>query len=192
LPFISLPTGEKISDSTRCFQYLKDVKNVTDIDEALTPQERASSVAYKFWLEEWLYFLMLWDRFIDNWYETREGLVAETFLPFYPIRVVLFKILYRRYASILRNKGILSKSKEDLVAIIAEAVKTLSVLVGDTGMFEGKPWSLSAFLFGILVAMYEWPKLNKAWTAELVKYPNLRSWTECMMARYYPDREFKS
>jgi hypothetical protein len=191
LPFISLPTGEKISDSTRCFQYLKDVKNATDIDEALSPQERAASVAYKVWLEDWLYFLMLWDRFIDNWYETREGLVAEA-LPFYPIRVVLFKILYRRYATTLRNKGILGKSRENVVAIITEAVKTLSVLVGDTGMFDRKPCSVSAFLFGILVAMYEWPKLNKAWTAELIKYPNLRSWTEGMVARYYPEREFKS
>jgi len=86
----------------------------------------------------------------------------------------------------------LSKSKEDIVAIIAEAVKTLSVLVGDTGMFEGKPCSVSAFLFGILVVMYEWPKLNKAWTAELVRYPNLRNWIERMIARYYPEREFRS
>jgi hypothetical protein len=191
LPFISLPSGKKISDSTRCFQYVLDTRSVTDIDGALTPEERASSVAYKVWLEEWVYFLMLWDRFIDNWYETREGLVAEA-LPIYPVRVILFKILYRRYTTTLRNKGILRRSREDNVATIAEAVKTMSVLVGERGMFDGKPCSVTAFIFGILIAMYEWPKLNKAWTAELVKYPNLKSWTEGMVARYYPEREFRS
>ena len=68
----------------------------------------------------------------------------------------------------------------------------MSVLVGERGMFDGKPCSVSAFMFGILIAMYKWPKLNKAWTAELVKYPNLKSWTEGMVARYYLEREFKS
>jgi len=191
LPFISLPSGNRISDSTRCFQYVLDTKNVTDIDGALTEEERASAVAYKVWPEDWVYFLMLWDRFIDNWYYTREGLVAGA-LPFYPIRVVLFKVLYRRYTTTLRNKGIIRKPREEIVATIAEAVQTMSVLVGEKGMFDGKPCSVSAFLFGILVCMYEWPKLNKAWTVELAKYPDLRSWTEGMVTRYYPEREFRN
>ena len=174
-----------------CYQYLKEHNNVADVDSSLTEEERASAVAYKAWLEEWVYFLMIWDKWIDNWYDCRETFFARA-VPFYPARVVIFNfVVYRNISSMLHAKGITRHSKPEIVSFIAEAAKAMSVLVGEKGMFNGKPCAVNAFMMGILIAIYDWPQLNKAWAPEIAKYPNLRRWTENMISTYFPERKLR-
>ena len=70
---------------------------------------------------------MIWDRWIDNWYATRESFFADA-IPFYPARVVIFNLVYRKLAGMLYTKGITRHSKEDIQGLIAEAAKAMSVL----------------------------------------------------------------
>ena len=77
------------------------------------------------------------------------------------------------------------------MGFIAEAVKAMSVLVGEKGMFEGKKCSVNAFMMGILVSVYEWPELNRSWLPEVEKYPNLKRWMEGMVKEYFPERTLK-
>ena len=133
---------------------------------------------------------MIWDKWIDNWYATRESFFADA-IPFYPARVVIFNLVYRKLAGMLYTKGITRHSKEDIQGLIAEAAKAMSVLVGERGMFEGKKCSVNAFMMGILISIYEWPELNKSWIPEVEKYPNLKRWMEGMVAEYFPDRTLK-
>jgi len=133
---------------------------------------------------------MIWDKWIDNWYASRESFFADL-VPFYPARVVIFNLVYRKLASMLYTMGITRHSKEDILGFIAEAVKAMSVLVGERGMFEGKKCSVNAFMMGILVSVYEWPELNRSWLPEVEKYPNLKRWMEGMVKEYFPERSLK-
>lgn len=190
MPFISLPSGEQIGDSTLCYKYLQTHKGVPDIDAILSETERASATAYKAWLEEYVYFLLMWDKWIDNWYTTRESFFAQS-IPIYPLRVIVFNIIYRRISSMLYTKGITRHSKGEIQGFIAESARAMSVLVGDKGLFDGKKCSVSAFMLGLLVSIYEWPELNTSWIPEVEKYPNLKRWMERMVKEYFPERKLK-
>lgn len=190
MPFITLLSGEQIGDSTLCYKYLQTHKGIPDVDSSLTETEHASAVAYKAWLEEHVYFLMIWDRWIDNWYTTRETFFGEA-IPIYPLRVVIFNLIYRKLASMLYTKGITRHSKKEIQGFIAEQAKAMSVLVGDTGLFEGKKCSVNAYMMGVLISIYEWPELNTSWLPEVEKYPNLKRWMEKMVKDYFPERKLK-
>lgn len=75
-----------------------------------------------------MYFLLLWDEWIDNWYETREHFFAEA-IPFYPLRVVIFNFIYRGISSTLYGKGITRHSRDEILSFIADGARTMSVLV---------------------------------------------------------------
>jgi glutathione S-transferase len=188
LPFISFPSGEQIADSTLCYRYLKQHKNFPDIDDSLTEKEKAQSVAYKAFLEEWVYFLVIWEKWIDQWYKTREAFFGKV-IPLYPMRVLVFTFIYRDLNKMLYSMGIARHSKEDILSFIADAIKAISVLVGDTGLFGGRACSANAYLFGLLVAIIQMPDLCPVFNAEVAKYPNLRRWTESWVERYFPERK---
>src|SRR5579859_4215170 len=143
MPFIALPTGEQIGDSTLCYKYLQTHKGIPDVDSCLTETERASAIVYKAWLEEYVYFLLIWDRWIDNWYTTRETFFSEA-IPLLPLRVIIFNLIYRKLAAMLYTKGITRHSKKEIQGFIAEQAKAMSVLVGETGLFEGKKCAVNA------------------------------------------------
>ena len=145
-------------------------------------------MVYKAWLEEWIYFLLVWDRWIDNWYETREKYFTKD-IPFYPIRVIIFNIIWRKLSLTLYWKGITRHSREEIISFIAESAKVLSEFVGEKGLFDGKPCSVNAIVSGLLISVYELPELNKTSYEEFSKYPNLRRWTESMVAKYFPERK---
>jgi glutathione S-transferase len=191
LPFIQLPSGEKLGDSTLCYNYLRTHHNASDIDASLTPLERAQSAAYRAWMEDWLYFLGVWDKWIDNWYETRETLFAEI-VPFYPLRVVVFNFIYRDIAGTLWGKGIMRHSREEIVGMIADGFRDMSVLVGDKGFFDGKPCSVNAYLGALIVCLLEGRATSKNSVRELEKYPNLKKLAVDWAAKYFPERKLEA
>jgi hypothetical protein len=135
-----------------------------------------------------MYFLGVWDKWIDNWYETRETFFLRE-IPLYPVRVIVFNLIYRNISSLMYGKGITRHSREEILSLIADGVKTMSVLVGEKGLFDGKPCAVNAFLFGMLVSFLEGPETNKAFHGEISKYPNLKRWTESMNEKYFPERK---
>ena len=83
LPFLSFSTGEKVPDSTLAYKYLIQHHLAPDIDADLTDLQKAQSNALQHWLENWIYFLWCWEKYVDNWHVTRDSLFAQ-FIPFYP------------------------------------------------------------------------------------------------------------
>jgi len=145
------------------------------------------SSAYKAFLEEWIYFLWVWEKYIDNWKVTRESIFRQ-FFPFYPFRVAVYFIVYRNISATLYGKGITRHSREDIVEFIKEATKALNELVGKEGFFEGRDCSSNATLFGMLVAIQEAGNMTPIWNGEMSKYPNLIDWTNYMKRKYFPER----
>ena len=105
------------------------------------------------------------------------------------MRVIIFNIIWRKMSSMLYGKGITRHSREEIISFIAEGAKTVSVLFGEKGLFDGKPCSVNAFALGLLIAVYDMPELNKAFYEEFSKYPNLRRLAESMVATYFPERK---
>jgi len=178
----------KLGDSTLCYMYLREHHGIPDVDAALTDHERAEAAVYRAWLEEWLYFLTVWDRWIDNWYVTRETFFRQ-YIPFWPLRVVVFNFIYRNIASTLYGNGTMRHSREEILGMIEEGYKTLSVLVGEKGLFDGKPCAVNAYLGGLMVSVMDGKEVTVNSYREISKYPNLKKWTEEWAAKYFPERK---
>jgi len=127
---------------------------------------------------------------VDNWYLTREKFLKSA-IPIWPLRVVVFNLIYRNVSRTLYGKGLTRHSRDEIVGFITEAVKTMSVLVGEKGLINGKECSVNAFLIGFLIAVFEFPDLCPVLCGEISKYPNLKSYRETMAEKYFPDRKLK-
>jgi hypothetical protein len=134
--------------------------------------------------------MMVWERWIDNWYLTRETMFKPA-VPLYPLRVVVFNLIYRNLSGMLYGKGLTRHSRDEIVGFIAEAVKTMSVLVGDKGMIKGKECSVNAFFIGFLIVLFESEEINPVLCGEIRKYPNLVKYRETMARKYFPERKLK-
>lgn len=91
----------------------------------------------------------------------------------------------------LYSMGILRHSREEIVSFIIEAVKSMSVLIGDDGFFNGRDCSVNAIAFGFLVATYESREVVPIFSMEISKYPNLTKWMKATSAKYFPERKLK-
>jgi hypothetical protein len=122
--------------------------------------------------------------------ETKKGFFYNALPPLYRpfCRLVFIKI--KRYFKLkFGNQGISRHSKAEIVGFIEEAARSLSVLVGDNGILEGRSKELNAIVLGFLVTVYIGPTMSAFWHEEIVKYENLRSWTEKMIEEFFPDRK---
>jgi hypothetical protein len=137
LPFISIPSGEKVPDSTLAYRYLIQHGLAPDIDVGLTDYEKAQSVALQAWLENWVYFLWCWEKYVDNWRTTRDT-IFRYFIPFYPLRMIVYYRVYKNFVSMFYGMGITRHPREVILGFIAEAAKTMATLVGEKGFFDGK------------------------------------------------------
>lgn len=147
-------------------------------------------VSHKAWIEEYCYFLLLWDRYVVHPKETKTGFfynaLPSRYRPF--CGLIYWKV--RKYLkTTLWNQGVGRHSKDEVLGFIEEAARSLSVLVGEKGFLEGRSKELNAVLLGFFVTIYYGPTMAACWHEEIVKYDNLRAWTEKMIEEYFPDRE---
>ena len=146
-------------------------------------------MSHRAWIEEWCYFLLLWDRYIDNPKALKEGFLRNALPPRYrPFTGLLFIMLRRHMKKALHLQGVLRHNREEILSFIEEAAKSISVLVGENGLLVGRAASANACLLGFLVTIYNGPTMSPNWYREIRKYPNLRPWTESMIAKYFPER----
>lgn len=147
-------------------------------------------MSHKAWIEEWCYFLLLWDRYIDNPKAVKEEFFRNALPPRYrPFTGLLFFQVRRYVKKSLHLQGVLRHSREDILSFIEEAAKSISVLVGEKGLLEGKAAGANACVLGLFVTIYNGPTMSPNWYREIRKYPNLRPWTEGMIAKYFPERQ---
>ena len=189
LPFIELE-GKKIGDSTFCYKYLQEHEHLRDPDAHLDPTDRALVVSHKAWIEEYCYFVLLWDRYIVHPKETKKGFFVNALPPAYrPFSTPIYYKIKKYLKTTLWNQGIGRHSKKEILGIIEESARSLSVLVGEKGILEGRSKVLNAIVLGFLVTVYLGPTMSAHWHEEIVKYDNLRTWTEKMIEEYFPERK---
>jgi hypothetical protein len=89
----------------------------------------------------------------------------------------------------LHLQGVSRHTKDEIISFIDEAALSLSILVGDRGFIQGKAMNANACLFGFLITIYNGPLMCVHWHKAVEKYPNLRTWTEGMAEKYFPERK---
>ena len=121
---------------------------------------------------------------------TKEGFFRNA-LPrrYRPVTGLLYKRVLRYLKKTLHGQGVLRHTKDEIVWFIEKAAKSMSVLVGEKGLLEGRAASANACLFGLFITIYNGPKMSSNWYREITKYPNLRVWTEGMIEKHFPERK---
>ena len=184
LPYIRDANGRIVADSHLIIDYLK-AKYGDPLDAALTLAQRARATLILRVLEDSLYWVLLYARWIDErgWPLTRPAFFGA--LPV-PLRWVIPSVARRALGQQLHAQGIGRHLPQDIYAIGAADLAALSELLGGQDYFLGaQPSSADAaayaFLANILDVPLEVPLLQAA-----RGYANLGAYRARMRARYYP------
>jgi glutathione S-transferase len=182
LPYID-DGGRIVADTHLIIDYLKATYG-DPLDAALTPLQRARGSAILRLLEDSLYWVLLYARWIDaaGWPMTRQALFDP--LPA-PLRWFVPLLARRALTQQLRAQGIGRHAPQDIYAIGVADIEALSLLLGDQAYFLGaEPSSVDAaayaFLANILDVPLDMPLLQAARA-----HANLPAYCARMRARYY-------
>lgn len=178
--------GQFVSDSSDIIDHLK-ARYGDSLDRDLSPAERAVAQATRRMVEEHLYWVGVYMRWVED-----EGfaVASEYFKPFLPpvIGSLLIKRVIRRdITRALYAQGLGRHSREDIYRRGGEDVDALSVLLGGTPYFLGdKPTSIDATVFAFTAAVLRAPG-DSPLKQRMAGHTNLVAYTERMYQRYYGD-----
>ncbi|KAI1090188.1 hypothetical protein F5B19DRAFT_335111 [Rostrohypoxylon terebratum] len=94
--------GILLSDSALIAKALTEEGILPDINGALDPVKRSHDMGLEALLENKLYFLQGWERWVQNYYTMRDSVLWS--IP-YPLRVVIGLIVYRKNVAIFHGQG---------------------------------------------------------------------------------------
>lgn len=177
IPFVEID-GERIGDSTLILERLKDEHGV-DLDQRLSPRERAQSHALQRMIEERLYAVLLYSRWIEpnNWAKLRQIFFGK--MPM-PLRFFVPGKVRKQRERALHAHGIGRHRREEIYALGAADLAAVSTVLGDKPFLFGDHPTLAdatafAFLISIIGPDFESPLKDSA-----VGHANLVSYTERM------------
>jgi glutathione S-transferase len=176
-PFVEID-GERIGDSTLILQKLKDEQGV-DLDLRLTPRERAQSHALQRMMEERLYMVLVYSRWIEpgNWAKLRQIFFGA--MPM-PLRFLVPRAARKRVRRNLHGHGIGRHSREEIYALGASDLAAISTVLGDKPFLFGEhPTLADATAFGLLVSIIG-PDFESPLQTSALGHANLVSYTERM------------
>jgi len=182
LPWIE-HEGRTLGDSGFIVDYVNQ-RFGRDPDAALSPEQRAIAVAFRRLVEENLYWVMVYDRWMvdANWPITKEtvlGLVPAA------ARVLVAPLARRGVARQLRGQGIALHARDEIHAIGRRDVGALGDFLGAKPFLMGDaPTSIDAVAYGLL-ANIAWSPAVSPVKDEIASRPNLTAWLERMRARYF-------
>jgi glutathione S-transferase len=146
LPFIE-DRGQIVADSSVILEHLEQQQK-SPLDEGLTDTDRARARLIQRTLEDGLYFVMLWSRWVDDkgWGVTQKGL---GFLP--PgVRLILGPIIRRQNTAKVKAQGTGKHKPHEIEELGRRDIDALSVLLGEWPFFLGdklRTIDLTAYAF---------------------------------------------
>eukprot|EP01028_Stygiella_incarcerata_P002268 TRINITY_DN1421_c0_g3_i2.p1 TRINITY_DN1421_c0_g3~~TRINITY_DN1421_c0_g3_i2.p1 ORF type:complete len:286 (+),score=74.01 TRINITY_DN1421_c0_g3_i2:82-939(+) len=152
-PFIEL-NGKRIGDSDRIIKHLVENGLANDLDIDLPPEKKALGFMIRQMVEEHLYFILVYFRWVDDegWEVFREHLKPMFPIPIPCLRDMVMSLVRRRVKSMLNAQGIARHSREEIVEMGKETITALSDLLEDQKYFLSSmgPTSLDSAVFGAL------------------------------------------
>ena len=182
LPYIE-DNGKVVADSSFIIEYLKSAYGDT-LDAKLTPLENAQAVALRRMMEENLYWLLVYARWVEpqGWEATKQEF-------FKPVPALL-----RGFVSSMARRGITRQmwghgmgrhGAEEIYHIGRTDITALADFLCDKPYFMGEaPTSLDATAYAFLANIILVP-LDSVLKQHALKYPRLEAYCQRMRARYY-------
>jgi glutathione S-transferase len=184
LPFID-DSGTIVADSTLIRLHLEQKYGI-DFDRGLSPRDRGVAWATEKMLEDHLYWVLVYWRWMNDANFERG---PANFFKRAPaiVRPLVKRTIRGKVRRSLHAHGISRHSEAEMSQMSNRAFEALSQLLGDGPYLMGREVcgadaTAFAFIAGSLCPVFESPAHEKARTL-----PNLTAYRDRMMAEYYPD-----
>jgi glutathione S-transferase len=183
LPFID-DDGTVVADSTFIRWHLEKKYGI-DFDQGLSPEQRAMAWAAEKLIEDNLYWIGLYWRWMDD--NAFAKVVSTMFKPLpQPFRALVGHIARGRIRKSLHAQGTGRHSPEEMTAIGRQGMSALATLLGDKPYVMGdQPCSTDAMLFGAINSSL-CPHFEHPMKAVIKAHPNLVAYEARMRQRYFP------
>jgi glutathione S-transferase len=169
MPFIR--DGEKVvADSTFIINYLTETYELSTAE--LSPLLHAQGLAFQRLIEEHLYFVLLYSRWVDP---TGWAVLKKEFTPLFPavIGPLFLALIRRQLVKQAIAQGLGRHSQNEVYEIARKDIKALSDFLADKIYFLGSTWTcVDASLYAFLTTILKQPIESEL--KECVKaFPNL-------------------
>ena len=176
--------GRTLGDSTFIIAYLIDRFGV-DPDAGLSADQRGRAVAIQRLVEENLYWVMVFDRWVrdENWPVLKQSVLGQ--VPS-AVRWVIAPIARRGVKRQLQGHGMGLHSPEEIETIARRDLEALAGMLGDRYWFLGdSPTLVDATVFSLL-ANIRYAAFASPMKAMIDSHPNLAAHVDRFRARFYP------
>ncbi|CAM2748898.1 Uncharacterised protein [Legionella steigerwaltii] len=185
LPVIS-DDGRKIADSGFIIDYLQQ-KYSDPLDGHLTATQKAEALAVRRMLEEHLYWVIVYSRWIDNryWPTTKEAFFGHLKKPLY---YFIPKLIQKKVSQDLYRQGIGRHSATEIYQLGIADLHALSVLLEQSDFCMGnEPTSIDATAYAFLKSIIQ-PPISSPLQDYAKSHPHFLSYCERMTQMFYSDR----
>ncbi|CAM2006250.1 glutathione S-transferase family protein [Acanthopleuribacter pedis] len=182
MPYI-MHSQTLLSDSGLIVAYIKKTFDV-DPDQGLSAKQRAEALAWSRLIEEHLYWVLLYSRWLDR---RNDAVMKAVYFPDFPklLKTPILAVLRPRIRRDLAGQGLGRHREADMYAMGCRDLSALSDFLGDKPYFFGDQVTAldataHAFLANLLYVPFQSP-LN----VHLQGLDNLVAYSDRMQQRYY-------
>ena len=180
MPWI-VDDGKVIGDSSLIIEHLKRTRSI-DPDAALTREQAATALAVQRLVENHLYHVLVYHRWVAS-----DPEVISRFFAGLPalVRPVVTRLAMRKMARDLRGHGLALHRAEDIWEMGRQDLSAISSLLGDQSFFFGaEPTTIDAIVFGLVVMFVRSPAEPSL--AERARHlGNLEPYCDRILERYF-------
>lgn len=184
LPWIRDEDGTRLGDSGFIIEHLRRTRGVT-LDDFLSVEQRAISHALRRTLEESLYFVMLYERWIDDagWALLKTAYFGA--IPA-PVRPLVTAPLRRGVRKVCHGQGIGRHSLEEARGMGIQDLDAFAAVLADRDFVFGQPSTLDAVAYGMLSGLAAWP-LASPLAARVRDDRRLAAYVQRIRERYWSE-----
>lgn len=182
VPYIERPDGSALWDSSVIIETLAREHGV-QLDRGLSDGDRAIGTLLQRTFEEELYFLALYDRWVDDqgWRRVSKDYFGQ--LP-WVLRSAVVPIIRRKVMSAARGQGVSRLPTGHRIAKGEADLRAIAHVLGDKPYFFGQPSSYDAVAYAFLANLL-WAPLQAPLADALRRHANLVAYCERMKAQYW-------
>lgn len=175
--------GESIADTAFCIAHLNKVRGI-DLHARLTPEQRATALAFQRLLEENLY----WALALERWVYQFDVEFMKKAIPPVPFWGLILRLFTRSVRKAGWGQGMARHSQEEVLEIARQDLKAIADFMGQKKFLMGdEPCETDCVLFGMLSQIY-WQAPGKPTNKVLTEqFPSLVAYTERMKTTFWPD-----
>ena len=182
-PYISLPDGGFMGDSSLIIDYLREREKIT-LDDDLDAVQRAHTVLIQRLVEDHLYFSLLFFRWVQE-----EGfqILAKAYFGrgSWFNRTIVPKLARRSVLKAANLQGVSRHSPEEVLKMAVQDFEALAAILGEKPYFLGEePHSVDAIVYGTL-ANIEFGPFPGGMQDALREHENLLGYVGRMTERYW-------